>query len=312
MTNESAPHQDGYEAVLADLGSVIQEARNSAARTINAVMTAAYWLIGRRIVEGDQGGQERAVYGDKLLVRLADDLGQRFGRGFLRQNLQQMRQFYLACSASEICLTASGESRTNGGESSRPTASGKSAILPAASALRPLADCFPLPWSAYVRLLSVKSENARRFYESEALRGGWSVRQLRRQIESQFYERTALSKDKAAMLEQGQELLPEDAVSPREAIKDPFVLEFLDLKDEYPSTLHLWWARRPLASSRAVLIALLLPDPCGAFNPETLGQGAWQPLPFVQGQVRHDSVNGAAMTRSMRAREHPSGYGGEE
>ncbi len=84
-----------------------------------------------------------------------------------------------------------------------------------------------------MRLLSVKNESRRRFYEAEALRGGWSVRQLRCQIDSQFYERTALSKDKAAMLEKGQKALPEDAVSPREVIKDPFVLEFLDLKDEY-------------------------------------------------------------------------------
>ena len=75
--------------------------------------------------------------------------------------------------------------------------------------------------------------NAREFYETEALRGGWSVRHLDRQINSQFYERTALSRNKAAMLAEGQNALPEDAVLPEEAIKDPFVLEFLDLKDEY-------------------------------------------------------------------------------
>jgi len=92
---------------------------------------------------------------------------------------------------------------------------------------------FPLPWSAYVRLLSVKNEHGRQFYETEALRGGWSVRQLDRQINSQFYERTALSNNKAAMLTKGQKPRPGDLVLPEDEIKDPFVLEFLGLKDEY-------------------------------------------------------------------------------
>jgi len=223
----------GYDTVLADLSAVIQEARTSAARTVNAVMTAAYWLIGHRIVENDQAGQERAAYGEELLVRLAGDLGRRFGRGFSRQNLQQMRQFYLCYSSLEIRQTASGKSEQGRGGRSRQTASGKLPALPVGLSLRSVAEHFPLPWSAYVRLLSVKNDRARRFYEAEALRGGWSVRQLRRQIDSQFYERTALSKDKAAMLEKGQEARPEDTLSPREAIKDPFVLEFLDLRDEY-------------------------------------------------------------------------------
>lgn len=96
-----------------------------------------------------------------------------------------------------------------------------------------LAKAFSLPWSAYVRLLSVKGDHARQFYEIEALRGGWSVRQLDRQIDSQFYERTALSKNKAAMLTKGAVTKPEDIVSPEEAVKDPYVLEFLNLKDEY-------------------------------------------------------------------------------
>jgi len=90
-----------------------------------------------------------------------------------------------------------------------------------------------LPWSAYVRLLSVKNPEARTFYETEALRSGWSIRQLDRQIGSQFYERIALSQNKAAMLEKAETSQPSDAVTPEEAIKDPFVLEFLDLKDEY-------------------------------------------------------------------------------
>ena len=96
-----------------------------------------------------------------------------------------------------------------------------------------LLTAFPLPWSAYVRLLSVRDGHARDFYETEALRGGLSVRQLDRQISSQFYERTALSKNKAAMLTKGQKPKAEDLARPEEGAKDPFVLEFLDLKDEY-------------------------------------------------------------------------------
>jgi predicted nuclease of restriction endonuclease-like (RecB) superfamily len=92
---------------------------------------------------------------------------------------------------------------------------------------------FPLPWSAYVRLLGVKNPHARSFYESETLRSGWTVRQLDRQIGSQFYERTAMSRNKAAMLEKAAVAEPEDTMTPEEALRDPFVLEFLDLKDEY-------------------------------------------------------------------------------
>jgi predicted nuclease of restriction endonuclease-like (RecB) superfamily len=84
--------------------------------------------------------------------------------------------------------------------------------------------------------MAVTTPEARAFYEAEALRGGWSVRQLKRQIETQFYERTALSRDKAAMLTRGMRQRPEDAVTPEEEIKDPLVLEFLGLKDEYSET----------------------------------------------------------------------------
>lgn len=92
---------------------------------------------------------------------------------------------------------------------------------------------FTLPWSAYVRLLSVKTGAARAFYETEALREGWSVRQLDRQIGSQLYERLALSRNKAALLRKAADVQPGDHLTPEEAIRDPFVLEFLDIKDEY-------------------------------------------------------------------------------
>jgi len=92
--------------------------------------------------------------------------------------------------------------------------------------LAALAQAFPLPWSAYVRLLSVKNPQARAFYETETLRCGWSVRQLDRQANSQFYERTALSRNKAAMLENGEIAEPGDAITPEQAIKVSVPAEF--------------------------------------------------------------------------------------
>lgn len=223
----------GYDSVLADMVGLLESARLASARTVNAIMTATYWEIGRRIVECEQGGKGRAAYGEELLKRLSADLTRRFGRGFSRQNLQQMRQFYLTYPPDRICQTVSGESAIC------QTASGVSVDGPepsAKSGLRRIAACFPLPWSHYVRLLSVEKPEAREFYEAEALRCGWSVRQLDRQISTLFYERTLLSKNKAAMLRKGERPVPEDAVTPEDEIKDPVVLEFLGLKDEYSET----------------------------------------------------------------------------
>ena len=229
------PVDDGtpYGAVFGDVSRIIDAARESAARSVNAAMTAAYWLIGHRIVEFEQSGEERAEYGTGLLERLAEDLTTRFGRGFSRQNLQHMRLFYLAFPPNRIRQTVSGKLNPPSQMPIRQTASGNFEASTVEVGFDDLLTAFPLPWSAYVRLLSVKNESARDFYETEALRGGWSVRQLDRQIGSQFYERAALSKDKAAMLASGRKPKSEDVVLPQEEIKDPFVLEFLDLKDEY-------------------------------------------------------------------------------
>ena len=222
-----------YQAVFGDVSKIIDAARESVSRSVNAAMTAAYWLTGRCIVEFEQSGEERAKYGAALIERLAEDLTRRFGRGFSRQNVQNMRLFYLSYPPEQIRQTLSSKSALPPGQQIRQTASGESETAPAEVGLDDLLAAFPLPWSAYVRLLSVRNESAREFYETEALRGGWSIRQLVRQINSQFYERTALSKNRAAMLTDGQAERPEDIVLPNQQIKDPFVLEFLDLKDEY-------------------------------------------------------------------------------
>lgn len=219
---------DDYGEVHSRILSLLDASRREVARSVNALMTATYWEIGRSIVEFEQKGAERAAYGEALITRLADDLTARFGRGYSKRNIHQMCNFYRAWPIVQT-LSAQSDGVQNLG-SDEPVAT-----LPLVSfdSGNPHAPRFPLPWSAYVRLLAVKSPTARQFYETEALRGGWSVRQLDRQVESQFYERTALSKNKSSMLTSPVKPGADEHMRPEEAIKDPFILEFLDLKDEY-------------------------------------------------------------------------------
>lgn len=142
---KSAALPAGYAGIHGGIVELLDTARHAAARSVNALMTASYWEIGRRIVEAEQQGRRRAGYGEQLIARLSGDLTARFGRGFSRQNLQQMRSFFLTWP---ICQTVSGKSS------------------PVSSAgrfwrLDELARMFTLPWSAYVRLLSVKDDHAR-------------------------------------------------------------------------------------------------------------------------------------------------------
>jgi predicted nuclease of restriction endonuclease-like (RecB) superfamily len=226
----------GYGTVLASISELLARARHSTAQAINSILTATYWEIGRRVVEFEQRGQARAAYGEQLWKRLADDLTARHGRGFSKSNIALMRSFYLQW---EIFQTPSGKFAAQVKDSPFSPLPGRTAgesmdSQPAAAADVPdLVGAFRLPWSHYVQLLAVENSNARSFYEAEALRGGWSVRQLRRQIGSQFYERTALSRNKAGMLTTGRKARSDDAITPEQELKDPFVLEFLDLKDQY-------------------------------------------------------------------------------
>jgi len=167
-------------------------------------------LVGRRIVEHEQSGSERAAYGQALLKRLAQDLTSQLGRGFSERNIEQMRLFYIGWPNPQTVSADAAPSSIS------QTLSAKSAAWP----------LFPLPWSHYVRLLSVADEKAREYYEREALQGGWSVRQLDRQIASLAYQRTGSAKSRVK-----DEVLPADP-----HVRDPFVLEFLNLKDEYSET----------------------------------------------------------------------------
>ena len=224
-----------YPSLLRTLVTLLDEARRASARTVNVIMTATYWQVGRHMVEFEQAGEHRAGYGEQLLDKLSHDLNQRFRRGFSTDNLETMRLFYLAyLPAHEISETLSRKLLL---PSSDAVSTEISETVSRKSNLALLADKFPLSWSHYVMLVRrSRSPEARAFYETEALRGGWSVRQLDRQMSTLFYERTALSRNKAAMLRKGARPRPADLVTPEEEIKHPLVLEFLGLKDEYSET----------------------------------------------------------------------------
>ncbi len=191
---KSVKSKPRYEKLLADIGSTIERARENAVRAINTELVKANWEIGRHIVEYEQHGEERAEYGSELLARLSKDLRQRYGKGFGRRNVLDMRRFYLAYPKWQ-------------------TVSAK------------------LSWSHYIELLGVSDVTARQFYEKQVVHENWSKRELERQIDSSLFERLALSKDKKGVLKLSEKghIVSHSA----EAIKDPYVLDFLKYHKQY-------------------------------------------------------------------------------
>ena len=221
----AATGQD-YDALLTGVSGLLNQSRTATARVVNGLMTATYYELGRRIVEFEQGGKERAGYGEELIDRLSVDLAKKFGRGFSRSNLFQIRAFYIEWG---IVQTVSGQFQIR----AKPAAEVKTQSLAGFSGSLFTTETFPLPWSNYVRLMTVPNRTARGFYEEEAIKGGWSVRQLDRQISTQFYERLSGSKRKEELLAKAHVPLPDDAIDPAHLVRDPYILEFLNLTDEY-------------------------------------------------------------------------------
>jgi predicted nuclease of restriction endonuclease-like (RecB) superfamily len=237
MPTAKAINAQPYSSLITDLASLIEQGRKAAVRYVNTALVATYWLMGRRIVEYEQKGRERAEYGEALLKRLSKDLTKQFGKGWGEPHLRAIRQFYLIYGEIEKRYTLCSESRMPNEAKIRHTA--RIELLPA-KILSPKShvptaesfhEIFPLSWSHYRLLMRLDEPFKREFYEAECLRGNWSVRQLDRQIQSMLYERTALSKRKLAVIAKSHKnpitLRPEDE------IKDPYILEFLGLKDEY-------------------------------------------------------------------------------
>jgi len=213
MANEG----ESLDRLYGRVAEILVEARGAVARTINTAMVQAYWHIGREIFEVEQGG-DRAGYGDMVLERLSKQLVAVFGAGFSATGLKRMRKFYRVFPrGSAIGATPSPQSAIG------PTPSHQSLATPLTQ--------FPqsLGWSHYVVLMRVRNDQARAFYEIEAAREAWSVRELERQIGALLFDRLAKNKspeEVLALARAGQEVL-----RPADVIKDPFVLEFLDLRE---------------------------------------------------------------------------------
>ena len=183
--------KDIYEEIKILLNS----ARNSITSTINSTMAKTYFLIGKRIVEEEQKGEKRAEYGEELIKNLSLRLTEEFGKGFSETNLKQMKSFYLIYGKGQT-----------------------------------LSDQFKLSWSHYLILMRMENLDERNFYEIEASENNWSLRELRRQIDSSLYERLILSRDK----EKVKELAFKGQIieKPEDVVKDPYILEFLGLEEQ--------------------------------------------------------------------------------
>ena len=185
-------------SMILEIRELLETTRKNVAQQVNTQMLTTYWNIGRIIVEYEQQNQLRAEYGKQTLRELSKELTREFGKGFSRSNLQNMRAFYLAY---EKCQTVSGK----------------------------------LSWSHYCELLSITDENKRSFYEKEAVNSGWSVRELKRQIDSSLYERLLLSSgdaNKEKVLSLAQKGI--EISQPADIIRDPYVFEFLGVPEDKP------------------------------------------------------------------------------
>ena len=186
------------QPIVFEIGEVLTEARSAAVASVNTTLLDAYWKIGQILVRYEQNNQARATYGTKLLAGMAKLLSQKYGKGFSVSNLQFMRRFYLA-------------------HPNQQTVSVK------------------LSWSHHCELLTISDPNKRSFYEKDCTLSGWSVRELKRQLDSSLYERLLLSKgdlSKHTVLELANKGI--NISQPQDIIKDPYVFEFLGLPDDKP------------------------------------------------------------------------------
>ena len=183
------------ELLYLSIRNVLIESRKRAYSAVNVEMLYAYWKIGYLIVEDEQKGNKTAMYGKAIIEKLSEKLKSEFGKGYDVRNLRNMRKFYLVFQKWNAVRTE-------------------------------------LTWTHYRTLLKVEDESARKWYIDEAIKEGWSSRQLDRQISTQYYERLLSSQEKDSVKEEASEILSK--MDAEDFIKDPYVLEFIDLKD-YPA-----------------------------------------------------------------------------
>jgi len=203
--------------LIEQVRTLVQSARRTATANINRLQVLTNFGIGRLIVEHEQQGQDRATYGKATLKHLAVSLTAEFGRGFSERNLEYMRKFFLTWKARAPHITQKPSAKLPSSE--RIQAPRETSAIP-----------FTLSWSHYVLLLSIKDEQERRFYEVESAQSGWSVPELKRQVNVSLYERLALSRDKTRVRKLAEE--GHIATRPADMLKDPYVLEFLGLEGQ--------------------------------------------------------------------------------
>ncbi len=206
IKNEITPLNQRF---LESVSEVLAQARRNAKTAVNLSMVYAYFEIGRMIVEEEQRGEKRAAYGTQLLKELSAYLTKTYGKGFSVGNLKNIRQFYKVYSTDQIGETVFSQFKN----------------LPSVSTGRK----FYLSWSHYLKLMRIDNIDERHFYEIESVKNDWSLTELKRQYNSSLYERLALSTDRDKVYRlalEGQKI-----ESAKDAVKDPYVLEFLGLKE---------------------------------------------------------------------------------
>ncbi|MEA1875775.1 MAG: DUF1016 N-terminal domain-containing protein [Bacteroidota bacterium] len=179
-----------HKHLINSLKTIIRQGHSLTVRSVNALQVASNYMIGEQIIKFEQGGVERAEYGKTLLKDLSNELTTEFGRGYSHSNLEYMRKFYLTYSKSILqnSQTGSGKLITDEMMEKSQTASGKLGLVHKKSDValkiaQALSVQFPLSWSHYVFLMSIKQENERTFYEREASNESWSLRELKRQFD---------------------------------------------------------------------------------------------------------------------------------
>ena len=192
---------------ILEIKQILALARQKAYSAVNTAMVEAYWLIGKRIVEEEQNGNNKAVYGSELLKTLSSELTSEFGKGFSPTNIKNFRKFYILFNDNGKSQTVSDQSK----DSISQTLSAK------------------LSWSHYERIIRVENENARNWYIKEASEENWSVRTLDRNISTKYYQRLLSSQDKAVVKDEMQKKNRIKIADNKDFIKNPAVLEFLNL-----------------------------------------------------------------------------------
>lgn len=191
--------------IIEKISGMLTEARRNIVQSVNHTMVLTYFEIGKMIIEKEQDGNVRADYGKQLIKTLSIKLTQDFGKGFSQRNLEQMRQFYLVYSkAQKLSAQFKNDSKTE--------------------------HKFQLSWSHYLKLMRINDTNERNFYEIEASKNNWSIRELNRQYDTALFTRLSLSKNQ----EEIQRLAIEGQLfeRPQDAIKDPYILEFIGLPEK--------------------------------------------------------------------------------